>query len=82
MLGYVSIRTLQEDIMTNTVMKTLNSPLLTIATLAAFIWLAQHSYQRTDMHGNKLSDVSAFYDRQMTANEAVVYLYGENGEKL
>lgn len=51
-------------------------------TLAGGYWLAQYSYPRTDMHGNKLSAISNFYASLKSSDQVLVDLYAEDGGKL
>lgn len=44
-------------------MKTLNSPILAIACLAAFVWLAVHSLDRQGTTSNE--DINAFIQKQL-----------------
>lgn len=58
---------------------------IVITVFAGFLMLADTALERqqsevTDMHGNKISDVEAFYGKQLSSHEQIVYLYGADGE--
>lgn len=56
-------------------MKIPNSPILTLLTLAGVCWLSWYTTPRTDMHGNKLEDVQAFYDSLKPSDEEILDIY-------